>query len=288
MSWKVSMLVNHSDARKRSAGWSCTFYSSAETRGRIITDANELATAMDRLMGRNSTTVAVRMNELKVGDNAIIAGRRVPVVYRFENQNNTTSPTGTESDFPETAIVFRDHAGINGSRTWWLNGVWDDRITDGGAYTPSGDYRTAIAQLYVQLLNDNNFWRLRLQNRNTPRPDVVSATAGGVVTTGQPHGYNGTLYVRIIGSRNSNQLNGRWKVNVLTANTFQLLSIGSKNVVYAEGDCKVYAEQLVLYPYAVVPGLDRAYEVVRSGNHKVGRPFDPHSGRRIRPRSVLA
>lgn len=286
MAYKISLLINHEDGRRRFAGWSCTFYNAETSRTRALSDCDVLATAVDGLMGINSASVAVRFNELAGDGNAISAGKRVANVYRFGQQSNVSALNDAESDYPETALVLRDHAGIY-SRTWWLNGVPDVRITGGGSFAPSGAYQGKITALQNILADPNGTWRLRVQDRTVAKFDILSSTAEGIVTTAQAHGYTGALYVRITGSRNSKQLNGRWKVNVLSPTTFQLTSIGSKNVLFQEGDCKVQREKLILVAYAPEDVGGPIVEIVRSGNHKVGRPFDPHSGRRTTsPRSL--
>lgn len=286
MGSRVTLLINHASGKARFAGWSDTFYHSADDRGTVLTATQGLADKMDKCMGKNSRPVACRITQLSTAGNAVVAGKRLVQVERID-RGPLPATSGTPSSTPEKALLMRDWGTGGYSRTWWLNGIPDDQETDGGDFVPNGAYGAKLTALINELISEGNGWRLRVQDRTVPKRRITTFTAAGLVTTLEPHGYANGDKVHVIGFRYFSdvpqqlRINGAWTINNVTPNTFQLVLPAAGTLDdNPEGQGFVYKEQLILVQYAS-PGAGIApVTIVRGGSHNVGRPFDLHTGAR--------
>lgn len=288
MAYRVTILINHASGKQRFAGWSDTFYSAAATIAGAISQTNELAEKINQAMGNHSVPVAMRFTELSPLANQIVKGKRLVQVHRF----NFTAPglgTSAPSATPEKALLIRDWGTGGVSRMWWLNGIPDGQETNGGDYTPTGDYGARFQAIVDVLAAPLNLWRLRVQDRTIEPRVITNFTVNGIVTTLGAHGYADNDIVHVVGYFYDkdvpprDRISGKWKIIVLTPTTFNLgLDQDQVLSIDVQGQGKVYKEQLVLAQYAAIAPAIPSTQVIRGGSHAVGAPFDPHTGRRTR------
>ena len=281
MSFRVQILVNHASGAGRYAGWSNTFYHTSDTVAAALPAVMLLASAINECMGKHSVPIAARFNKLDPAGNAIVIGKRFMGLERLD-YGTLGSQSGDDSATPEKCLVMRDLAGDD-ARTWFMNGIPDNRETQGGDFTPTGAYQTRLNRLFAVLSLNLNGFKIRVQDRTVAKIRVNGITVPGVVTTTAAHGFADGSVVHCIGGRGEDVFNGRYKIDVLSATTFKLRASAYKAFVITEGaNPEVYAEKMVLRDYAGPQGSTYAVKVVRSGSHPVGRPFDLHTGRRTR------
>lgn len=259
----------------RDFGWSENFYTADSSFATATASSAILRGALGAIHGRQTLYQATRVTKLDDVTN-------IPV--RLSSLDEPTSSLGFNSavpfsystDYPTTAIAIRAQYTDGKISTQWLKGI-PDGVFEAGQPLGSGlpDF-TARIDAFMSVLNSGaSPWRMRLLSGASVNQHFTSFdwTIGQVTIPN--HGFTAGQLIGVKGARgvNSEQINGRWRVEAPTANTFFLAGFSATTMTPALTNGCV--------AYNVTYGLYKAnWSVLRVSKRNVGRPFGSTSGRR--------
>lgn len=269
MPFKVSYFWEQIVAK--TGGWSESFYHGADDFSTVQTQAIVLGQRLMAVHGKTTVLRNIRFSEYGAFRRAVIA----PQTFT----TNPEVPDSYTSDYPTTALLLR----IKGFGTspgtpgytvnQWLKGIPDFVIADGGFYKPTGEYPTRMSTLFDRIISGG--WRLKVQDKAVQKKKVNSISSSGLVTL-PSHAYASGNYVRISRAKGDTRVNRIWRIQVVSADTFQLLFWQQ-----LEPAIPIFGDPVATLQSAIfVAPADGGCQIIRATERKVGRPFGLLTGRR--------
>jgi hypothetical protein len=249
------------------SGWSENFWNNATDLAVCRAAGNALALALNGFHGNQSILTAMRISDP--------TKFRLVDITRYALSPQPPSRGDFSSDFVNTAALLKLVGDGNYVTTQWLRGIPDGDIAFGGRWSPVATSLNAFNVVKGLLLAGSNQWRLRRQNRDTPKQVVQAISQAGVVTVAG-HGYATNDKVRISRCKGTFQVNKIWQIVVLDPNTFSLIGFVQPTIpaVYlGNGTAQKQVATFVAINEVSIP---------RASSHRSGRPFGQSIGRRKR------
>lgn len=256
-------------------GWTETFYLPNSTLSDALTKGFILRERRRNLLGANATIKALR-----VSDDAFF---RDSLLQTVPSDLGNGLLTWGNSDPAFTALLWRLEGGERHRRQLYMRGVPDEviQIPDPPVFRPA--YQKVLDAYILEI--KTGAWAFKIIQVPPTVPAIAVANFVNsdppVVTTGVNHGYatgDNVLIRGVVGFETGagRNANGRWYVNVLTVQSFEIkgrpIPVGS---YLSGGTC-------VKRVYGLVD-ISNA-EVVRIAKRSTGRPFDSPVGRRRKAR----
>lgn len=251
----------------KAGGWSENFWINSNDLTFVTNKANEMWTVL-----WNSKAAQITGQYIRISDTSTFRN-----VLKIRKNTGASAPTtGTDADYPNTALTFNVVAAGNYSTRQWLRGLPDSIVAQSGTYRPTPTFVGQINAVIAVLKNSSNLWSVRALDR-TVLPKVVTAmdVTTGIVTC-PAHGYGpagSVARVRVKGFSSPKQANKVWRITVIDSNTFSLSLWTPLTGTPVTGNNPTAR----LQTYTFVQIADLTDIVVTS--HKTGRPTELLSGR---------
>lgn len=249
----------------KSGGWSENFWNQLSDLNAVFAKAADLGNALLGVHGHTSYITTIRYSE--------VGAFRRAFVQELSNTFNPQVGNGVVSDYPTTALLLRMSQDPNYVTNQWVKGIPDSQVAGGGFYLPTGSYVAAVNTLMGTLTTGANGWAMRCQDKAIPKKAIFSISGTGVVSVPN-HGYFDGDYIRVSRVQGYTKANKIWKIQVVDANSFQLLFwvapptgtvMGGNPTAQKQGKTLISPQKAVF---------------IRATEHKVGRPFATLTGRR--------
>lgn len=264
MPYRVSFRFNL--ASSRLGGWTENYWNAGGTLGDVSARAVLLLPSLTGCHGSQAYCSSYRV--------ANATGTRDSQLFNVEG-SGPLPPTvlNPDCDYPTTALqISLRRAGGSGTHVW-MRGLQDSVISNAGRYVPSGPFVPRFAQYVAQLTDTSAQWSLYKLDAAQPRRLIDSVSLLGVVTS-PAHGFTGSNRIRIQRVANVPGVNRKWRIQVLSADTYQLLNFVPYTPLPSNFGDGYAVEQVYLTSQI------QDVSIVRSTSHRVGRPLDLLSGRR--------
>jgi hypothetical protein len=252
----------------RLGGWSENYWSNDPDITTLInTHVDPLATALYNLRGNGTALNAVRISDVSTFRSAQI----------FQYSSYFTPPQGNDfdSDYVTSAALVKLLGPPQYLVRQWYRGVPDNCVKMDGRWQPTTSWTNFFNAYKAIITNGANNWALRTIDKGQAKKVVVNVSLTGVVTV-SAHGYSTNDRIRISRTGGIPGLNKIWTVQVIDANTFQLIAIPVGG--FTGGYTKPGTAQKQVILFQQITGAS----VLRASKHDTGRPFGLLSGRRKR------
>ncbi len=266
MSFRVSIFLSQR-VGARTAGWTMNFWNSLTDQSAVVTATRALALAVYNFTGAGVGVTGARVQDL----NAFRAALPIdyPDLVPLDPQGNYGA------DYPTTKGLLRLYGPQKYLANMWIGTLADRATTTGGVYTPPPVIVSYFNALKALLTTATNGWSLYSQDKGQPKTDVTAISAAGVVTS-PGHGLLTGDHTRIsrVKGITSPLINKIWLVTKIDNDTFQLVPAP---VVVGAMSAPGKSQKQLRIMQAITDAV-----IVRTTEHKVGRPFGLFSGRRKR------
>lgn len=262
MAFRVNFFIQQQGDRL--GGWSENYWNSKTDRSQCIVSALALRAAL----------------MLAKGDQAICPRYRIsdPAIFRSGQTYIVGGATGRVGNFPSdyqvTKLLLNFKSAITTTQQWF-GGQTDSSIINGGYYDPSTSLGSMTAFANVLASGANNWCVRCLDPAFPPIPILAIDATTGVVTTGG-HTYVTGDRVRISYVHGLTVANSIWKVIQIPSNTTQFNLAGwiasPLTPMLKSENARVRLQRYTLSQITEV-------RIVRSSNHRVGRPTGQFGGR---------
>lgn len=252
----VSNVSGNAQAQTRTGGWSESIYNSQE---------------IDAARADFLDYCVLRARCLPAG--FAIIGQRYQIVDGPSSTGGRRFPgdAALSCDVPQMALQLKaDASGAVNVRRWSFRGVPDAMITE-GEYLPTSSYRTAVLNA-AQFATGGN-WRFYGKDLTWTLYDIVSISAGGLLTTALDPGFNAGMQVQLFRCKDEagNGVSGTFLIGSNgTGNSWNLVNYNRNAAVSGQ------VRRITYTPYPIVGASVVVEKVVV---RKVGRPFGGYSGR---------
>ena len=260
--------------KQGSYGWTETYFLPTTTLTNALLKAELLVSLRRALLGDVSRITYVRVSDDEKFRDSLV---------RVQPPDLQTGPAGNGNPDPAyTSLLLRLEGGEEHRRQLYLRGIPDSVIVEPDPPIFEAGYTKFFKNFRTELISQG--WAFKVIKKPPAVPAVlitgfITATPP-VVTTGAAHNLTTGDNVLIRGvkgfeANNGRGANGRWYVNVLTANSFEITGRLTPFGAYLGGG------EIIKRVYGLIDVT--AVELVRVTKRSTGRPFDSPRGRRRRP-----
>lgn len=255
-------------------GWSETIYNNANTLAAARTQAKTLGDKRFLLLGNPSGNInnpklisgSAKLDGIRVSDDSIKGDSLVEV---YGPSSGFSNGFGVPCDPMQTCLLVRLEAGTLHRRSLYLAGLPDDYVED-GQWKGAAMFTTRFDAWATELKNGS--WGIFARDKAATKyviSNAVYTTNWSITTTGN-HGLQSGDYVQISECAAPTELNGKHRVVVTSATTFE--PIGTFTGGTFSGFGKVQKISKTFVPFDSV-------EIVRIANRQRGKGYSGPRGR---------
>lgn len=265
--WKITFFL-----QQGTYGWSESWYSaqSLDSIALITPQVNRYWTLRSRTLANEGLVTWARIV-------ALTARPRIQTVIAFNNQAVNTGQIPSESDAPFTSVLYRCwNNGQTRWKNWYVRGIPDNCVTNGGQFNPTAAFKKAFADL-VELISSNPWgWQGLFASQAWPITNVVQNGPANcpiitAPTAALPAANTPNFTARISGVVGAVEVNGQHVFVPINATSCQMLRPTAIFPYQANGTIR-YS------PLTYIQLLD--VEPLRVVERRAGRPSYQSRGRR--------
>jgi len=279
MSFKINFLFSNvvgdtfANVNGQVWGWSEGYVSDQSTFAGAKADAQEMAGYRQQLLGHNSVLQYIRIQS--------VDPPRVTQLVRWFASGPSASG---DSDIPNTCLLIRCNVLGGPQRSYFLRGIPDQFISEGGGYFPSAGFATDVDAFFNRLCGTGTFiprGGTLIQTLGTPRviqsvTSVLNQTQIDVdVVTSVDFATGAFANIKGARAAGAPQIRGLHKVVGKTTTTISLNIAGVITPVY-----DIVAKGLTAYPVTRTFARYTGFAIKQSTHRITGRPFGLARGRK--------